>query len=119
MLLTGKAEAANVAVVKGSFYTPNLKNSLTSVGATVTEIASYTAASLTGFDAVVHYGNSFVDFAALESYVATSGGIVVETPHNLASRVPNDLVGRMTSSWHPSGGSGTSTHSAPWETYQP
>ena len=45
-LLSTVAFAANVAIVTGGFYTPNLKNRLTAAGHTVTEITSYTAASL-------------------------------------------------------------------------
>ncbi|HLX78016.1 MAG TPA: hypothetical protein VKR27_03965, partial [Acidimicrobiales bacterium] len=78
-MTSGVAAAANIAIVEGSFYTPDLRNRLVGAGESVTEITSYTAASLASFDAVIHYGNSFVDFAALETYV-TNGGILVETP---------------------------------------
>ena len=51
MVLTGimsaqPAQAVSVAIVQGSFYTPDLKNALLGAGETVTEITSYTAASL-------------------------------------------------------------------------
>lgn len=77
--LTGQAEATSVAIVKGDYYTPNLKTQLESNGVIVMEVADYTAASLSGFDAVVHYGNSFTDLTALEAYV-TGGGRLVLTP---------------------------------------
>ena len=78
-LAAGAASAANVAIVTGSFYTPDLRNELISAGQTVTEISNYTAASLASFDAVIHYGNSFTDVGALTTY-ATGGGTVVLTP---------------------------------------
>jgi hypothetical protein len=79
LLVASGAMAANVAIVQGSFYTPDLKNQLVAKGHTVTEIASYTAASLAGFDTVVQYGNDFVDQTALETFVS-SGGRVIWTP---------------------------------------
>ena len=79
LALASSAQAANVAIVQGSFYTSDLKNALVGAGQTVTEITSYTAASLAGFNAVIQYGNTFVDQAALTSF-ANAGGIVVSTP---------------------------------------
>lgn len=78
-LLFSQIATAQVAIVQGSFYTPDLKNQLTGAGLTVTEINSYTAASLAGFQAVIHYGNSFTDTAELESYVG-AGGRLILTP---------------------------------------
>jgi fibronectin-binding autotransporter adhesin len=74
-----QAEAANVAIVQGGFYTNDLANQLTLSGNTVTLITSYTAASLAGYDAVIHYGNSFTDTAALQTYVF-GGGTLIMTP---------------------------------------
>ena len=82
----GPAKATTVAIVQGGFYTPNLMNALTGQGVTVSEIASYTALSLSLFDAVIHYGNSFTDTVALETYVG-GGGRLVLTPwsgHNFS-----------------------------------
>ena len=79
LLVSNAAMAANVAIVQGSFYTSDLKNQLVAKGHTVSEIGNYTAASLSGFDAVVQYGNNFVDQSALQTYV-TAGGRVVWTP---------------------------------------
>ena len=73
------AQASNVAIVTGGFYTPDLNTQLTAQGHTVTEISSYDATSLAAFDSVVHYGNSFTDTAALETFV-TNGGRLVLTP---------------------------------------
>jgi hypothetical protein len=91
LLVLSQALNAQVAIVTGSFYTPNLKNDLTAAGLTVTEISSYTAASLSGFQAVIHYGNSFTDTAALQTYVG-AGGHLILTPwagHNFA--IPSSL----------------------------
>ena len=77
--LTTAANAANIAIVTGSFYTPNLKNDLIAAGQTVTVISSYTAASLSGYDAVIEYGNDFVDQTALTTF-ANAGGNVIFTP---------------------------------------
>lgn len=77
--LSASANAATVAIVKGSFYTNDLKNQLIAAGQTVTEITSYTAASLTGFDALIHYGNTFVDQTALTTWV-TGGGNLIASP---------------------------------------
>ena len=74
-----QVQAVSVAIVQGSFYTPDLKNVLAANGQAVTEITNYTAASLGAFDAVIHYGNSFIDFDALETYVQ-GGGLLIETP---------------------------------------
>lgn len=79
LAVSSGAFAANVAIVQGSFYTSDLKNQLVAKGHTVTEITSYTAASLAGFDSVVQYGNDYVDQAALTTF-ATGGGRVVWTP---------------------------------------
>jgi hypothetical protein len=73
------AKAASVAIIQGSFYTPDLANQLTAQGNTVTLLSSYSAASLSPYDAVVQYGNSFVDQAALTLYVS-AGGTLVWTP---------------------------------------
>ena len=75
----GAASASTVAIVEGGWYTNNLKTQLVAAGQTVTEIDSYTAATLASFDAVIHYGNSFTDVAALADY-AIGGGTVVLTP---------------------------------------
>jgi hypothetical protein len=79
LLAASGVQAANVAIVTGGFYTPDLKNQLIAKGHTVSEIANYTAASLAGFDAVIKYGNTFVDQTALTTYV-NGGGRVVLTP---------------------------------------
>ena len=79
LLAASGAMAANVAIVQGSFYTPDLKNQLVAKGHTVTEITTYTAATLAGYDAVVQYGNDYVDQTALTTYV-TGGGRLVWTP---------------------------------------
>lgn len=75
------ASAANVAIITGGFYTPNLKNDLVAAGETVTEISgSYTAASLAAYNAVITYGNmNTTNTAALQGY-ATAGGTVIFTP---------------------------------------
>ena len=78
-LLALETQAANVAVVTGDFYTGNLVNQLTLAGNTVTEITTYTAGDLAAYDSVVHYGNTFTDTAALETYVS-GGGVLVLTP---------------------------------------
>jgi len=69
----------SVAIVEGDFWTDNLADNLSENGQTVTLISNYTAASLSAYDAVIHYGNSFDDHAALEEYV-NEGGVLVETP---------------------------------------
>lgn len=75
-----QAQAANIAIGTGSFYTENLKNQLIAAGHTVTELATYTAAQLASFDSFIAYGNmDSYDFGQLEIY-ALSGGTVVETP---------------------------------------
>jgi hypothetical protein len=73
------ADGASVAIVKGDFYTPDLKNVLVANGQSVTEITTYTAATLAPFNAVIQYGNDSLDQAALATY-ATGGGRVIETP---------------------------------------
>lgn len=80
-LACGSASAASVAILTGSFYTPNLANQLTSAGQTVTEISgSYTASSLSGYNAVVFYGSGYVyNPTELTSYV-NSGGVLIQTP---------------------------------------
>jgi hypothetical protein len=79
LLMASTAQAAVVAIVQGSFYTPDLKNQLIAQGNTVVEIPTYTAASLTGYDAVVMYGNTYTDQAALQTYV-NAGGTLILTP---------------------------------------
>jgi hypothetical protein len=73
------AAGPKVAIVRGSFYTSDFRDVFAAKGYDVTEIESYTAASLATFDRVVHYGNTFTDFVALESYVQ-SGGTLIEQP---------------------------------------
>lgn len=79
------AMAQNVAIETGAFYTPLLRQQLEAEGLTVTEVPSYTAASLAPFDAVVIYGNGFTEsnaataLADLETY-AQGGGTVIFTP---------------------------------------
>jgi len=69
----------DVAIVQGDYYTSNLANRLTAFGVNVTVISSYTAESLSSYDAVIHYGNSYLNTTALETYVS-GGGRLVETP---------------------------------------
>lgn len=78
-LLSTVVFAANVAIVQGSFYTSNLRNRLVNAGHTVSEITTYTAASLAPYSLVIHYGNSFTDTTALETYVQ-NGGHLLLTP---------------------------------------
>ena len=68
LALSVTAQAATIAIVQGGFYTSDLKNQLVAAGQTVTEISTYTAATLSGYDAVIHYGNTFLDQLALTSY---------------------------------------------------
>jgi hypothetical protein len=77
LLSASGASAQTVAIVTGSFYTPDLKNQLVAKGFTVTEVASYSAASLSGYSAVIQDGNSFVDQTALTSYVTAGGRLVL------------------------------------------
>lgn len=91
LVASSTASAANVAIVKGSFYTEDLKNQLSSKGHSVTEIETYTGASLASFDAVVHYGNSFTDAAALETYVSAGGRLVLTPWSGLNFAVPANL----------------------------
>lgn len=79
LAIAGPASASSVAIVRGNFWTPDLANRLVANGVTVTEITSYTAASLAPFDAVIHYGNSHTDMDALDEYVQ-GGGRLVATP---------------------------------------
>jgi hypothetical protein len=81
--------ASSVAIVQGGFYTTDLRDALLANGVTVTEIANYTAASLAGYDAVIHYGNSFFDGAELVAY-ANAGGTVIATPWFWSNFQPTD-----------------------------
>jgi len=88
LLIPAASFASSIAIVTGSFYTPDLKNQLVANGVTVTEIASYTAAGLAGYDAVIHYGNSFFDGNELAAY-ANAGGTVVLTPWFWSNLAPS------------------------------
>lgn len=85
------AAASNVAIVKGGFYTSYLHDSLVAAGETVTEISSYSAASLAAYDAVIHYGNSFTDTVALDAYVNGGGRLILTPWSGLNYAVPADL----------------------------
>lgn len=76
--MVGSAVAGPIAIVTGNFYTPDLRNQLQARGLTVVEINNYTAASLAPYDAVVHYGNTFVDFNALQAYASGGGTLVLQ-----------------------------------------
>ena len=89
--VSAPALAGNVAIVQGDYYTPNLYNSLVAAGETVTEINSYSAASLAGFDAVIHYGNSFTDTTALDTYVNAGGRLILTPWSGLNFSLPADL----------------------------
>lgn len=81
VVVSGGASAANVAILTGGFYTPNLKNQLVANGQTVTEIAGvYTAASLASYDAVIIYGNLFNYLPTELTNYVTNGGRVIQTP---------------------------------------
>ncbi|MHC4159871.1 MAG: hypothetical protein ACYSSO_12415, partial [Planctomycetota bacterium] len=79
LIAAGQTQGASVAIIQGGFWTDNLANNLTDNGQTVTLISDYTAGSLSAYDAVIHYGNTFTDHSALEQYVQ-DGGVLVETP---------------------------------------
>jgi len=83
--------ASTVAIVQGSFYTPNLAADLTAQGLSVTEITSYTAASLSAYDSVIHYGNSFTDTTALQTYVSLGGNLILTPWAGLNFSIPSDL----------------------------
>ncbi len=91
LLAFGGAANATVAIVQGSFYTPDLKNALTGAGETVVEIANYTAASLTAYDSVIHYGNSYTDTTALTTYVNGGGNLILTPWSGLNFAVPAAL----------------------------
>ena len=78
-LVMHAANATTVAIVTGGFYTENLKNQLVVNGVTVSEISSILLRSLTPFDAVIQYGNDFIDQGALVSHVS-AGGRPIESP---------------------------------------
>lgn len=91
MFFAAYVNAATVAIVQGSFYTTNLRDNLLAQGLTVTEITSYTAASLSAFDSVIHYGNSVADTAALTTYVSAGGNLVLTPWSGLNFTVPTEL----------------------------
>ena len=86
------AAASNVAIVKGGFYTSYLHDSLVAAGETVTEISSYSAASLAAYDAVIHYGNSFTDTVALDAYVNGGGRLILTPWSGLNYAVPAEIL---------------------------
>jgi len=101
-LVAASAQAASVAIVQGDWWTPDLQNVLVANGQTVTLIPNYTAASLAPFDAVIHYGNSYVDMAALETYVQ-GGGRLIETPWfwwNFAPTAPLQVITHGSAAQH-------------------
>ena len=77
LLSASGASAQTVAIVTGGFYTPDLKNQLVAKGYTVTEVSNYSAATLSSYSAVIQDGNSYVDQAALTSYVTAGGKLVL------------------------------------------
>jgi hypothetical protein len=78
--VAGSASAQDVALVQGDWYTPNTADFLAGLpGVNVTVIDSYDANSLSAYNYVVHYGNSFYDQAALESFIS-AGGTLIATP---------------------------------------
>ena len=77
LLSASGASAQTVAIVTGGFYTPDLKNQLVAKGYSVAEISNYSTASLSAYSAVIQDGNSFVDQAALTSYVTAGGHLVL------------------------------------------
>jgi hypothetical protein len=79
LALSIDVSATTVAIIKGDFYTTNLKDELVTKGLTVSEITSYTTGSLSGYDSVIQYGNDFLNQAALIDYVM-KGGTLIETP---------------------------------------
>jgi len=72
--------ALSVAIIRGGFYAADLKNNLVAAGINVTELSSYTAATLSAYNAVITYGNmAQIDITALQTY-ATNGGCLIWTP---------------------------------------
>ncbi|MFC1483776.1 M6 family metalloprotease domain-containing protein [Candidatus Neomarinimicrobiota bacterium] len=66
-----------VAVVQGSFWTANLYDHLLGIpDISVDLISSYTLETLQNYDVVIHYGNSFIDYAILNTYVEGGGGLI-------------------------------------------
>jgi hypothetical protein len=76
------ANAANVGVTSNFWYTPTLANNLIAQGHTVSVVNSYTAASLSSFDAFIQDGNGHFDNAALDSFVF-QGGTLIQLPWSL------------------------------------
>jgi len=80
LLAVPAAAATEVAVVEGSFWTPDALNFLDGLpDVNATAIQSYTADSLRPYDFVMHYGNSYFDGNALDAYVS-GGGNLIATP---------------------------------------
>ena len=80
-MMAGAAHAQiEVAVVEGSFYTPDALDFINSIpGVNGVTIDDYTQDILAVYDAVLHYGNSFYNQASLEAYIA-GGGTLISTP---------------------------------------
>jgi hypothetical protein len=79
--LAGSAAAQiEVALVEGDWYSSNTANFIASLpGVNLTVINSYDANALSAYNFVVHYGNSFYDQGALETYIS-NGGNLIATP---------------------------------------
>jgi hypothetical protein len=80
-LAAGSASAQiEVALVQGDWYTDTTANFLASLpGVNLTVIDSYDANSLAAYNYVFHYGNTFYDQGALESFIK-GGGTLIATP---------------------------------------
>ena len=87
------SQGQSVAILKGSFYSPNLKNALSAAGANVTEISTdYTAASLASYESVIVYGNlNYTHMSELADY-ASAGGTLIETPWFWTNYTPDSAI---------------------------
>lgn len=95
-LLYFSAAYAAVAVIQGTWYTTNLATNLRASGfVNVDEPTTYTSLSLSVYSAIIHYGNSFVDFTALEAYV-NGGGILITTPWVWRNLSPTPALAAIT-----------------------
>lgn len=83
-MVAGFAGAASaqieVALVEGDWYTSKTADFIASLpGVNLTVINSYDANSLSAYNFVFHYGNTFYDQGALESYI-NGGGTLIASP---------------------------------------
>lgn len=84
LMVAAVAQAGNVGISAGDYYSPTLAKTLTARGNSVNAVSWYNDNVLSTYDVYIQDGSSFADAAALDRFVY-NGGTLIQLPWSFST----------------------------------